>query len=169
MTVSDNFVCVASILSPHGIKGYFKVKYFTENSEDILSYGKIFNEQKIIFDISIVSFSKNFLICKSNLISNRSDAEKLNGEKLYILRENLPILEKNEYYNYDLIGLKVFKKNRDYVGSVSSVLNYGAGDILEVNIEKKKSLLLPFGPSHNSKVNLEEQEIEINVSEDWFK
>ena len=169
MTGSENFVCVASILSPHGIKGLFKVKYFTEQPKDILSYGKVYNEKKIVFDITIVSFSKSFLICKSNSISNRSEAEKLNGERLYILREKLPSLEKNEYYNHDLIGMKVYKKNRNYIGIVINVLNYGAGNILEVNIKKKKSILLPFGPTYKSKINLDSQEIEIDVSEDWFK
>ena len=65
--------------------------------------------------------------------------------------------------------MKVYKKNRNYIGRVSNVLNYGAGNILEVNIKKKKSILLPFGPTYKSKINLDSQEIEIDVSEDWFK
>ena len=168
MSLDDIFVCIASILSPHGIKGSFKVRSYTSKPEDIVSYGEIYDEKKVVINISIISISTNFLICKSNVINNRIDAQKLNGQKLYIKRHKLPKLGKNEYYNFDLIGLKVYKKNRDYVGYIINILNFGAGDILEVKTKEKDSILLPFGPKHPSKVNIKNKEIEIDISEDWY-
>ena len=121
MRFDDSFVCIASILSPHGIKGNFKVRSYTSKPEDIISYGEVYNEKNMVINLSIISRSPNFLICKSSSINNRVDAQKLNGQKLYVKKERFPKLGKNEFYNFDLIGLKVFKKNRDYVGHIINI------------------------------------------------
>ena len=63
--------------------------------------------------------------------------------KLYILRENLPKLDKNEVYHADLVGLTALNSKRKKIGIIEKILNYGANDIFEISRDDKESLLIP--------------------------
>ena len=53
--------------------------------------------------------------------------------KLYVDRYGMPDVEDDDAFYYaDLIGLKVMLEDGTLFGTVRDVLNYGAGDILEV-------------------------------------
>jgi 16S rRNA processing protein RimM len=77
-------------------------------------------------------------------ISDRSAAEALRGSLVEIDRSALPPLEKGEYYHADLIGLPAVDCASNAVGTVVAVENYGAGDLLEIELEGGKRSLIPF-------------------------
>ena len=79
-------------------------------------------------------------------INDRSAAEVLRGSLIEIDRAALPPLEEGEYYHSDLIGLAAVDGLGSAVGKVSGVENYGAGDLLEIELEDGKSSLIPFRP-----------------------
>jgi len=75
------------------------------------------------------------------------DAMKLFGQKdVYILRSELPQLDENEAYWFELIGMNVINLDDKNLGIVEIVNNYGASDILEVNpaSDTKEKILIPF-------------------------
>jgi len=78
-------------------------------------------------------------------VSDRSIAESLRGELVEVDRSTLPPLEAGEYYHADLIGLPCVDRDGKAVGTVVMVENYGAGDLLEVESEGRRSLI-PFKP-----------------------
>ena len=55
----------------------------------------------------------------------------------------LPPLEDGEYYHADVIGLPAVDREGTAIGQITSVENYGAGDLLEVSHDGKRSLI-PF-------------------------
>jgi 16S rRNA processing protein RimM len=61
-------------------------------------------------------------------------------------RSSLPPLESGEYYHVDLIGLPAMDTDGSEIGTVSSIENYGAGDLLEIELEGGKRSLIPFKP-----------------------
>ena len=58
-------------------------------------------------------------------------------------RSALPPLQQGEYYHADLIGLRAVDRAGTGVGTVVAVENYGAGDLLEIERDGKRSLI-PF-------------------------
>jgi 16S rRNA processing protein RimM len=58
----------------------------------------------------------------------------------------LPPLAEGEYYHADLIGLKAVDRDGSDVGIVVAVENYGAGDLLEIELAGGKKSLIPFRP-----------------------
>jgi len=57
----------------------------------------------------------------------------------------LPELKDDEFYHSDLIGLEAVYRDGARLGAVQAVLDFGAGDILEVRMENSKdTVLLPF-------------------------
>jgi 16S rRNA processing protein RimM len=77
-------------------------------------------------------------------VADRSAAEALRGSLVEVDRSQLPPLEEGEYYHADLIGLPVADRDGQAVGTVVAVENYGAGDLLEIELDGGKSSLIPF-------------------------
>jgi 16S rRNA processing protein RimM len=61
-------------------------------------------------------------------------------------RSALPPLGEGEYYYADLIGLLAEDRAGKAIGTVSAVENYGACDLLEIQLENGKRSLIPFKP-----------------------
>jgi 16S rRNA processing protein RimM len=68
----------------------------------------------------------------------------LKGEELYVSRASLPEPEKGEFYQTDLIGMKVEDTNGAQLGTVSRIHNFGAGDMIEIALVGGGSELVPF-------------------------
>ena len=64
--------------------------------------------------------------------------------KLFVPRDRLPPPEEDEVYHADLVGLLAETTDGKPLGRVLAVLNYGAGDLLEVGEDRKRSVLYPF-------------------------
>src|SRR5207244_4044162 len=77
-------------------------------------------------------------------ISDRSAVEALRGSLVEVDRSALPALEDGEYYHADLVGLAAIDREGKTIGEVAAVENYGAGDLLEIEIEGGKRSLIPF-------------------------
>jgi 16S rRNA processing protein RimM len=78
-------------------------------------------------------------------ISSKEQADALRGTKLFARRDQLPSLPDDEYYHTDLIGLKVYDTGGALMGSVKSVQNHGADDLLELQLAgSSTTTFLPF-------------------------
>ena len=77
-------------------------------------------------------------------IADRSAAEALRGQLVEIERSALPALEEGEYYHADLIGLPCVDRDGRRLGDIVAVENFGAGDLLEVELEDGRRSLIPF-------------------------
>jgi 16S rRNA processing protein RimM len=79
-------------------------------------------------------------------VADRSAAEALRGSLVEVDRSALPPLEEGEYYHADLIGLPAVDGQGTAVGTVVAVENYGAGDLLEIELQGGKTSLIAFKP-----------------------
>lgn len=145
MENKDN-ILVAVISNVHGIKGEVKVKSFTEPSDNFASYCPLTDKNGEKFDIKILSDAGGGIFrCKVEGINSRDDAENIKGIELFIKKSALPLLDdEDEFYHEDLIDCKITFLNGEKIGYVSSVHNFGAGDILEIKTFEGKSILIPF-------------------------
>ena len=84
------------------------------------------------------------LVVRFKGITDRNQAEALNGLELSIPRDRLPPPAEDEYYHADLIGLAAITLSGETLGTVIAVHNYGAGDLLEVAPSRGETLLVPF-------------------------
>jgi len=137
----ENKILIGKITSAHGIKGEVKIMSFSQNPEDIQNYQPIFDNNNQEFKLKINSkaqgTNKDIFIVKIENISNRNDAEKLQNTELFINKNQLEESDENEFYYVDLIGLDVIDENKNKIGVVKDVMNYGAGDIIEIDFNEK--------------------------------
>jgi 16S rRNA processing protein RimM len=136
-------VALAAIAGAHGVKGELRLKLFSESIESLSRHGSLYVggvERRLL---SIRDSGKT-AVARFEGVDDRSVAERLRGSLIEIDRASLPPLEEGEYYHADLIGLAAVDMRGGAVGTVVNVENYGAGDLLEIELEDGKRSLIPF-------------------------
>ncbi len=133
MTASKDLVCLGEIVGAHGIKGSVKVRTFTGHPEDLLAYGQLLREDLTPVKIQIENIkSVDSLLARVDGCVTRNQSESLIGTKLYIYRDQLPVLDEGVFYQEDLVGMTVFDDADQKIGAVTAIQNFGAGDFLEI-------------------------------------
>jgi len=78
---------------------------------------------------------------------------------------DLPLLDNDEYYDYQLIGLNVVNHKHEPVGVVTQVIHTGVNDILTVT--GREEILVPMVEDLISKIDL--QNALIVIDEDTLR
>jgi len=136
-------IALAAVAGAHGVKGEVRLKLFSESAESLSHNDKLFVggvERRLI---SVRDGGKT-ATARFDGISDRSAAEGLRGSLVEVDRSALPPLQEGEYYHADLICLPVFDAQGGELGIVTAVENYGAGDLLEIELKGGKRSLIPF-------------------------
>ena len=157
-------ICLGAIVSVHGIKGEVKIKSFTGYPEDIDSYGELENEAgDKTFCIKVVGHSKELLRARVKGVEDRNAAEALVGTGLYVDKDLLPELDDEEFYHINLVGLDALSSDKEKLGTVAGVYNFGAGDLLEVNLlSTGKAELYPFTETYVPVIDIDNGYVVIN-------
>ncbi len=143
--VADELILIARIGAPHGVNGAVRVKAFTGDAAAIGDYGPLVAKDGRVFEISHLRSDKSVVIVTFAGIDDRDTAQELNGSDLYIKRSVLPASDDaDEFYHADLIGLVAVTPDGEGLGTVVAVHDFGAGEMLEVELVGGKTLLLPF-------------------------
>ena len=143
------FLLIARIGKTRGLRGEFFLRSFAEDPQSLNTFTKFYTMNSSLMEEVEFEYIKT---ANANIISKIKsiddiDAMKLFGQKdVYILRSELPQLDKNEAYWFELIGMNVINLDDKNLGIVEIVNNYGASDILEVNpaSDTKEKILIPF-------------------------
>lgn len=136
-------IALAAVAGAHGVKGELRLKLFSESADSLSRHEKLFVggvERRLL---SIRDGGKT-AVARFEGIADRSAAETLRGSVVEVDRSALPPLEEGEYYHADLIGLSAVTRDKDAVGTVVAIENYGAGDLLEIEDAQGKRSLIPF-------------------------
>lgn len=159
----DYNLCVGMITAANGVKGYVRIRYFTDSPHDLENFKSLFDEKtKSRYKLKVISYKKDFMIAKIEGIENRNAAEKLQNVRLCISRFELPKMGTEEYYYADLIGLTVYDELGVCLGEVSDVANYGAGDIIEyMNPISNRTVSVPFNKNFVKEINIDSRYIVI--------
>ena len=139
-------VIVGTFAGAFGVHGETRLKSFCANPADIAIYTPLYTEDGRTFPVIVlVGQAANGFIARVEGIRTKEDADALRGVSLYADRSRLPHLPDDEYYHADLIGLAVHDTGGTLLGVVKSVLNHGAGDLLDIQLAgSSDTVLLPF-------------------------
>ena len=163
-------ICVGAIAGAFGVKGEVRLKSFTSIPEAIADYAPLLTEEgEKKFDVVITGEIKNGLSARMSGVVSKEEADKLKGTRLFVPRERLPELLEDEYYHTDLIGLIVQNLEGSNIGRITSVLNHGASDLLEIeNKRENRSVLVPFTREIVPKVDIKNSLVIIDPPKGLF-
>ena len=157
MRAPDRLVLVGVFGAPQGVRGEIRVKSFTGEAKAIGAYGPLTDASGAnVFAFERLRALKNdMLVAKVEGVGTRDAAALLTGVELFARRSRLPPPKADEFYCDDLVGLEAVTPAGEPVGRVASLLNYGAGDILEIETTDGDALLLPFTKAVAPKIDFD--------------
>ena len=167
---SEPLTCVAIIIGAHGVHGAVKVKSFTQNPEDFSAYGPLLGEDgRIILTPKNPRPVSNAFTMRSPEIRSREQAMSLKGTQLFVPRSALPEPDDDDFYYADLVGLEVKSVDGKRLGTIRSVHDFGAGDMLEIqppkSAEAQASWFHPFTKRAVPKIDLKARRVIIHIEE----
>jgi 16S rRNA processing protein RimM len=136
-------VALAAVAGAHGVKGEMRLKLFSDSPESLAPHAAVYIGGREYALRQARAAGKGAIISLDG-VNDRSAAEALRGTLVEVDRSSLPPLEEGEYYHADLIGLPCIDRQGETVGTVVAVENFGAGDLLEIELEGGKRSLIPF-------------------------
>ncbi|UWQ37531.1 ribosome maturation factor RimM [Leisingera aquaemixtae] len=142
----SELICVGAVAGAFGVRGEVRLKSFCAIPEEIEDYSPLSNEDgSQSYSLMITRPIKNGFAARISGVETKEDADAIKGLRLFARRDQLPQLPDDEFYHADLIGLEVYDTGGTLLGTVKSVQNHGASDLLEIHGPGlKATVLLPF-------------------------
>lgn len=172
----DNKISVGKIVNSHGVKGEVKILPFTNLKSLIreLDHVILFNPSNKSFFFSKVLKVKDlnrFYVLALQGVTNIDEAKKMMGYEIYTDMENLPCLEEDEYYWFEILESKVYYEDGEYIGRVQEIIETGANDVISVVKEEPngetKETLIPMTDYYIVDLKKDEKTI-ITKKMDWY-
>jgi len=172
---------VGRILSVHGIRGWLKVRSYTEHVDTVIEYRPWWvelNNQWVEVPVDdwrrVTHRGLAGLIVHLKGLDDRDKARQWCGLDISVSADRLPELDASENYWHELMGLKVtsyFEGVETVLGSVVSVLATGANDVLVVREDgagfDRRERLIPFAKAYVSTVDVEKRTIAVQWDPDF--
>ncbi len=161
-------VLVGKIVGAHGVKGTSKISVYVESltifkpDTALLVCSPDGSENSYEIDW-VKPHSRGALLALKD-VTSREQAKTLVGSGLYIKRARLPKLEDGAYYWFDLIGLKVYTSDDQYLGRLDSIIETGANDVYVVN-KNDREILIPALKSVVRSIDIESRIIRVELPE----
>lgn len=131
--MGDDLIQVGRVAGAFGVRGEVRITSFTAEPSALLDYRDLKREDGSV-GLTLLSGrpAKGGVVARAREIETREQAEALRGLKLFIPRSSLPEPDEDEFYVTDLIGLSVETPDGAKLGTIRSVQDFGAGDLLEI-------------------------------------
>jgi 16S rRNA processing protein RimM len=129
----ENFFEFGKIIKTRGLRGCLKVFCFTEAIQNFADLEEIFfegfSEEKQSYHINKLQISGNVLFLELQGIQSLEAAKPLIGRKIYLPKNFLKKLPDGEHYWDDIIGLRVYTDEDQYLGVIVSIFRTGSNDV----------------------------------------
>ena len=156
-----NYVYIGKIVNTHALKCEVRILSNFEFKEKVFKVGTsvYIGEEKIKEAIISYRKHKNFDMVKFKGIDNINDVLKFKGDKVYIIKEEIPELN-SIILNEDIIGMKAYISD-EYIGNVVDIYNTGVNyKVIEVyNDLNNKKTLIPYHKDFINNINLTDKSI----------
>ncbi len=123
------------------------------------------NSLRLVLKLEHHWFHQNRVVLKFSGTDTMTEAERLVGGRLVISQTAALELEEDEFYEYQLIGLEAITIAGQRLGRVIKLLRTGGTDLLVVEGDAKREILIPFVDDICTEVDLENQRIMVNPPE----
>ena len=163
----DNLVTIGKCVKPHGLGGEIGVKAITDFPERFEQTETVFAHQrkdpvKHLIIESVRAPSGGFLL-KFKGIDSKEKAELLRGFFLSVPEDELVVLEKDEFWHWELEGLKAFDPSGDPLGVLKEVIEAPAHDLYLIETLQGKSHLIPAVYEYVPEIDIKENRIVVII------
>ena len=137
-------VVVGRIAGMFGVRGWVRVRSYTDTPENILKYGPWLVGDAAEKETEVIEGRAHGrgIVARLAGIDDRDMARELIGRTIRVPRDRFQKPGRNMYYWSDLIGLQVRNQDGTALGLVDDLLATGANDVLVIRGDRRR--LVPF-------------------------
>jgi 16S rRNA processing protein RimM len=154
------------ILGPFGVKGWVKVKTFTERSASLGDFGRWIVETRDGWkEMPVAEFAVHAKgpVARLEGCEDREAAFLLRGCDVAVTRADLGEPEEGSLYWVDLVGLDVVNEGGEVLGKVEGLFESGETSVLVVRGDEPRDRMIPFVPEYVKSVDRDARRISV----DW--
>lgn len=147
---------------PHGVHGEISVEVRTDEPELRFAKGSRLSLKESNNQLTVLSsrWHQEKMLVKFEEITDRDLANEIKGKTLTIkIDPNSIETKKDQYYEFQLAGLKVIDKNDKTLGQIKEVITNLAQDLLVVETVDKREVLVPFVKQIVTNVDLDKKQV----------
>jgi 16S rRNA processing protein RimM len=168
-------VQVGTVTAVFGLKGWVKVFSYTDPIESIVDYQPWLikrGESEQLAEVAQARCQSKKIQVRMRGYHTRDQAEALVGMEIWVERQLFSALDEDEYYWFELKGLAVVNELNERLGTMDSVLETGANDVLVVvpdhtSIDQQERLIPYVQSEVVNKVDLKSGLIRVNWPRDY--
>ena len=182
MPENKELIFIGKITKSVGLKGYVKVISLTDFNKRFLSLDSVYifedkcntlirnrASETLEFKIEDIDFLNDHIRVKFENYNSKNETDKLKECFLAIDESEKVELSNDQYYFFDLIDLKVYN-DKNEIGIVTSIENYGGDDLLSVElIENKRKILIPLRTQFIKKIDIKNNKIDIALIDGFIE
>lgn len=159
-------LAVGIVRTSHGVQGYVKVKSFSGETAHFSSMREVLlikdNREKV-YRIEAVKTVHEGVLIKFEGVDSPEAGKLLSGSEIWVERNLSAPLEDGEFYAADVQGCRLIYQGED-VGIVKSIIENGATDLLEINVEGG-TRIVPLTEQFIGTIDVQAKTIELK--DDW--
>ncbi len=160
------YVAIGYVKRAHGVLGSIVVDdSLTDNPDRFPNLTEVYidlNGDMRQFIVETCSRASRGWIVKLGGIDDRDSAERLKGHYFEIEADQLPALEEDVHYVFELIGLDVIDDEGNAIGELKEVLQYPANDVYVVESDKGR-MMIPATDEVVKKIDLSNRLMEVKL------
>jgi 16S rRNA processing protein RimM len=124
---AEDWVPLAEIARPHGVRGEIRLKLYNKSSDVLLAQEEVLvrlpdgEEHEVSVDAA--RRADDAILMKLYSVDDRDRADELRGGVICVRRGDLPPPEKGEFYAIDVVGAEA-RLNGERLGVVKEIITY---------------------------------------------
>ncbi|AEX85208.1 hypothetical protein XO10_03905 [Marinitoga sp. 1135] len=170
-------IAIGEISNTHGLDGRMKLfplsneESLFENLTDVLLYNP--KTRKFLYaKITEIKKANKLYIIRIAGVENIASAQRYKDFVIYINKNELPELNDDEFYYFELLGKNVYYEDGEYIGKIKDILETGANEVLiienQINKYEKDETLYPLLKENLISFNKEKDDITVKRLE-WYE
>lgn len=175
MDIPEDLVLVGHITGAYGIQGWVRIRPYSADADALLHAKTWWLDKPEFRDVEVLQAKTHSgdTVARLMGVADRNAAEALKGATVQVSRRYFPVLDNDEYYWVDLIGLAVENLQGEILGQVADLMDNGAHPILRVapqtepGQEPASEMLIPFVDQFVKTVDLAGKKITVDWGRDY--
>ncbi len=171
---AEDLIVIGKIGAVHGVRGEVKVQSFTDPLDNLLDYRRwTLKRNGEVKQVELFSgrLQGKGLVAKIKGLDDREVARTFAGFEICVPRSELPALDGDDLYWFQLEGVKVINLEGQLLGQIDHLLETGANDVMVIkpclDSLDQRERLLPYTGQCVQSVDLAAGEMRVDWDADF--
>ena len=166
VAIADDHVVVGVIIGAWGLRGDVKVEAHSDHPDRFVPGGVVYLDGERCVILRVHNHKVGY-VAGLDSIPDRTTAERLRGKILTVPTSELPGLDDDTFFYFDIIEMAVRTTSGDDLGRIEEILSAGGNDVYIVR-GSGKDILIPAVREYVADVDVERGVMTVSLPEGYI-